>query len=1422
MTRVSPDRLLRLPFDHYERYSITAEIVSILWPLVDRPRRLRILDVGGHSSSLKLFLPEDEVVLADPKEPPRFTHREGIPFVHDGYVVALGGRLPFPDNSFDLVTAHDTLEHVPAEARREFIDDLVRLSRRFVILHGPVHHPDVVAGEERMARFWQAALDWEHHPLEEHLDLGLPDREFIEGVLRGSGLEFAAVPNGNVLVWLSMMALEGYALALPDPGRLDEQLARSFNRFVAPRDFGEPCYRVAFVAALDPDDQPALDRIRTAFAGRVEQLSLIDDATTVETAVRTLEWHARQVRREDEGFQRRIAALELLIEERDVGVAERDQRILGLQDQRRDLDRHLRDVHGEYQRQIVLLEDERRQLSEDLRYQADELERILESAGYRLFRGVGLRLRRWFPRGTLRGRALGAVRRLLYRMLGRRKRSEPEQPIPGPVPAQSEAEEVSPLEREDASWAPPPATPDEYQRWIDRCEPTPEELEHQRLLAASLSHRPLISILTPLWNPTPERLRETIESVRAQTYDRWELCIGDGGSSQQVRALLEELQKADRRIRVTVLDENQGIAGNTNEAMDLARGEYVAFLDQTDLLAPFALFRVAEALNKDPGIDVLSSDWDLLSEDGRARFNPLFTPEWSPDLLLSTNYMAHLAVIRRRLVEQVGRLRPEMDGAQDWDLLLRVTERTDRVARIPEVLYHWRADETSAALLLETKPEAERRQRQVVEEHLARVGSTGTVARADDGQLRIAWGIHGSPTVSVIIPTKHNRALLERCLGSISRSSYESPEIIIVESATRTEERDNWYRGLGERFPHRLLWWDQPFNYSAVNNWAAGEATGEILVFLNDDTEVLADRWLEDLVGWLQRPGVGVVGAQLLTEEDTIQHGGVVVGLLGFADHLFRGLKPPAWTLLGSTDWYRNVSAVTGACLAIRRDLFDEIGRWDERFVLCGSDVELCLRVHRSGRRIVCIPSVQLRHIEAATRGTEIPEEDFGLSFWHYQSHLYGGDPYHNPNLSLAHPVPTFRELEDEPHLRVVSEVLGRDVEPRPPAAFDQQAASLAEICQVSAEDLEAVHRAHASTTGRRDVSSVNWLVPDFENPFYGGIHTIFRFADYFQRQHGVKNRFVVIGTGPEAFVRSGLAATFPEIADSEIQVVPGGRAPDMETVPMADAAVATLWVTAYALSRWRGADRMFYFLQDFEPMFYPAGALYALAEKTYRMGFYGIANTPPMEEVYRSYGGRTTGFLPCVDTEVFHNRRPVRDPDQPFTVFMYGRPGHPRNCYELAVAALRQLKDSLKDRVRIVTAGSWTGSEATAPWLDNLGLLDYRETAELYRRCDAGLVLSVSKHPTYIPLQLMACGALVIANDNPANGWLLQDGENCLLADLTVDALHQSLERGLLDPDLRTRLSAQAAANIQGRHSDWASEMERVYEFLSDPEGSR
>lgn len=1393
-----------------------------MWPRRKNGVGLRILDVGGHSSTLKQFLPEAHVVCADPKKRPDFAHRDTVPFLCDAYVQALGGSLPFQDSTFDVATAHDTLEHVPDSAKERFVRDLFRVARKFVILNGPMMEPLTTEAEHRIVSYWRRGMGWRDHPLEEHSENRLPLKKLAARLLTEEGTGFAEIPNGDVHLWLTMFALKSYLLTLPDAERLDEVVDRVYNSVIGPQDFGGDCYRVAYVAAKREQGSSAVVRVRREFQSLID--SGADRRTNrdlVLTLVSELEEHARHVRRTSGAMQETIANLRNLVEDKEAALRDKDSLLVvtqaGLDAKDAVLlqkNEELRRREGLLAKRDALLLDQNALLAQqsttlgemetrltDQEEAANEAVRDLEiirgSAGFRLLQGTRRVLHRLFPPGSLRGKPYRALYRVMTRLLNWRVRKRSERVrARGPIVA-----------------------PVNYPQWIESWEPGSEHLLAQRQQAGTLAYRPKFSLLLPIWNPDPPLLRQTLASILEQTYENWEICIADGASNRQVQRVLNSLD--DSRIHIRKLSQNLGISGNTNEALSIATGEFVVFVDHTDLLAPNALFEVALALNRDPSLDILYSAHDLVSMKGE-RLNPFFPPTWSPELLFSVNYLAHLLVMRRSVMEEAAGLRSEFDGAQDWDLLLRVSEHTNRVGHIPAILYHWRADPSSAVFSLEAKPYAKAAQERAVGEALDRRGIPGRVERQRDGTLRIRWEQSDAPIVSVVIPTKHNRNLLSRCLDAIAESTYSRLEVVVVETAGRTEERERWYRELETPFSLRVLWWDGPFNYSAVNNLAAHDVHGEILLFLNDDTEPITADWLEEMVGWVTQDEVGAVGAQLIGLDGAIQHGGVVIGMGGFADHMFRGMKPGEWSLAGSTSWYRDVTGVTGACLMVRRDVFDQVGGWNESFLLCGGDVELCLRIRDAGHRIVCTPYAQLRHLESATRGSFVPPEDFATSYWYYQPYLFGGDPYYNPNLSLQVGPPQLRSADDPSPLEVVSGILDRDLVPKSaPHDSTGEAIGFTRILEARDEEIIAVQHLHVESHGNEEVTSINWFVPDFESPFYGGIHTVFRFANHFLEQFGVKSRFVVIGTGPERFIRSGLRQAFPALANSEVYLAPHGSEDEMAAVPWADVSISTLWVTCYPLLRFRSTGGKFYLIQDFEPMFYPAGTVHALAEQTYRMGFYGICNTPTLKGIYeQQYGGRAVGFMPAVDP-IFHPGNGNGSSD-PYTVFFYGRPGHPRNCYELAIEALRGLKEELKDQVRIVTAGAWSGADerTDTSFVETLGLLEYRKTAELYRGCDAGLVLSVSKHPSYLPMQLMASGSLVVSNVNPAGSWLLRHEENCLLAPPTADALREALVRGLLDRELRHRLTSRAITDIRESFSDWTAPMNDVYRFLCNPNG--
>jgi glycosyltransferase involved in cell wall biosynthesis len=507
--------------------------------------------------------------------------------------------------------------------------------------------------------------------------------------------------------------------------------------------------------------------------------------------------------------------------------------------------------------------------------------------------------------------------------------------------------------------------------------------------------------------------------------------------------------------------------------------------------------------------------------------------------------------------------------------------------------------------------------------------------------------------------------------------------------------------------------------------------------------------------------------------------------------------------------------------MAVRRAVFDEIGGLDERFELCGSDVAFGLDSVLRGYRNVCSPFGTVRHLEAATRGTTVPPWDFFMSYWRYNAWLFGGDPYYSPNLSLGSRVPQLRGSGEPTPQERVSGPLGRTFSVFRQSSDADESRQLANMARALPVDVQAVELLHRSNAEPFHVKTINWFVPEVDSPFYGGINTALRIADHLARAHGVKNQFIVWGQDNEYFARSALAAAFPALRDSEVAFYAEPTREQLKEMPYADVSIATLWLTAYAVAHFAHTRRKFYLIQDFEPMFYPAGTLYALTEETYKLGLYGICNTTNLLDIYRQdYGGKGISFMPAVDRLVFNAEGRV-DPsiNDPVTVFVYGRPGHWRNCWEMAALALEELKQRLGDRIRIVTAGAWAEGSGSDMEVKRLGLLDYRATGQLYRQCDVGLALTVSKHPSYLPLELMACGVPLVAFDNPWGHWILRDEENSLLSKRTVDSLVDRLEKLCTDRDLRQRMAKQALHDIEQSHADWPRALSGIYPYLCDPE---
>ncbi|OSS41185.1 Glycosyl transferase, group 2 family protein [Desulfurella amilsii] len=535
-------------------------------------------------------------------------------------------------------------------------------------------------------------------------------------------------------------------------------------------------------------------------------------------------------------------------------------------------------------------------------------------------------------------------------------------------------------------------------------------MQENKAVGNQFKIKPKVSILVPTWNTLENFLTEMTQSVLNQTYANWELCIADGASNNNTKEVLKKYAQSDNRIKVKFLSENKGIAGNSNEAIIMSTGDYIVLLDHDDVLSCDALYEVVRIINQFSDADFLYSDEDKISEDGKKLYDQHFKPDFSPDMLRSYNYISHLCVIKKDLLDKVGYFREGFEGSQDYDLILRCTEQAKRIVHIPKILYHWRSTQESTSRNSNAKPYAFESAKKALREHLERIGLKGEIVDTDVlGFYRIYYEISSLPKVSIIIPNKDHKNDLEKCINSILKSTYKNYEIIIVENNSTEKSIFNYYDYLKATYSFiNILEWEKPFNYAGINNFAAKFAKGDVLLFLNNDIEIINKDWLEEMLMFIQRDDVGIVGAKLYYPDNTIQHAGVIIGINKIAEHAFRYFPYNANGYFMRLKIVHNLSAVTGALLMTKKTIFNEVGGFDEGYTVAFNDIDYCLKVRQKKYLVVFTPHAKAYHFESKSLGYKnIPERfvRFNIeaekfkSKWH--SMLAEGDPYYNPNLTL-------------------------------------------------------------------------------------------------------------------------------------------------------------------------------------------------------------------------------------------------------------------------------------------------------------------------------------------------------------------------------------------------------------------------------------
>ena len=551
-----------------------------------------------------------------------------------------------------------------------------------------------------------------------------------------------------------------------------------------------------------------------------------------------------------------------------------------------------------------------------------------------------------------------------------------------------------------------------YKSWFKLTKASKEELIKQKEYKWA-EDAPLFSIVVPLYRTPKGYLKELIESIEAQTYVKWELCLADGSPDNKLEMFVKSYQ--DERIKYRYIGENLGISGNTNKAVEMATGDFIVLCDHDDLITPDALFEFAKEIVADSEVDSIYSDEDKIDEKSYDVFDPSFKPDFNIDMLRSQNYICHLYGVRRELVEKYGMFNSEYDGAQDYDFILRMSEHSRKIAHVAKILYHWRTHQGSTALNPESKMYAYDAGARAIGAHYARVLPEIQIERIENGytlgMYHTVFKFNEYPLISVIIPNKDHTDDLDKAIRSmIEKGTWPNLEFIVVENNSTEEKTWEYYKKIEKEYSQvKVVYYDGIFNYAKINNFGVRHARGEYYLFMNNDVELIEPDSLKEMMGYGQRNDVGAVGCRLLYEDNTLQHAGVIVGEIGVAEHIFKkqieGMTYHARAMLT-----QDMSAVTAAVMLVKKEVFEKVEGFDERFAVAFNDIDICMKIREDKKLIVYAPYACFHHYESKSRGAEdTPEKierfinEVNLFNSKWRSFIENGDPYYNCNFSKKH-----------------------------------------------------------------------------------------------------------------------------------------------------------------------------------------------------------------------------------------------------------------------------------------------------------------------------------------------------------------------------------------------------------------------------------
>ena len=932
-----------------------------------------------------------------------------------------------------------------------------------------------------------------------------------------------------------------------------------------------------------------------------------------------------------------------------------------------------------------------------------------------------------------------------------------------------------------------------------------------------------ISLIIPVYNVKHSRFINTLDSLVNQTCKDFEVCISDGGDKSYVDQIIKDYDQK-LSIKYTKSNKKLGISENTNNALKLASGEYISFLDHDDLLLPTAIEDVLKSI-KEKKADVVYTDEQIVDEKGNI-LNKFYKPDLSIDLLYSQNYICHFLTISKKIVDKVGAFNPKFDGAQDYDYILRVIEETTNVYHLPKILYSWLSTEDSTSTNSDSKPYAQNAGLSALDAHLKR--KYGNIAHAKETDYLFVYQPRfdnlKDKKIDIIIPMKDKWPLTKQCVESIIKvTSYKNYQITILDNNSECELTYEWFeeaKKLDKRI--RVLKADFEFNWSKLQNFGINNSDADLFVFLNNDTIVVDKDWLNILGENALRDDVGVVGPLLLYEDGTIQHGGVVIGLCGYADHLFKGLQPKH---LGynypSPMVARNVIGVTGACMAISRKTLDKIGLFNEKFIICGSDVEMCIRAYEKGLRNIYTPNTRLIHLESKSRDSYIPEIDFKMSQLSYFKYWDNGDPFYNKNLDYnsTTPIEKRNEVVDaNPHNKNrIKEVLKNN------KAFMYTYRNSKRILKKS-KLLVKIYRKvrNIEVQDYMEPSVINFTIPEVREIFpfetkipqkyriniliptlnkdrlYGGVATAMKFFNQFNDKNFAKR--IIITEPPmkeddlDNYTDYKFVHNLEQCTEDKQVVYLGDSSNRNLLVAENDIFISTAWWTAYNIKpvmdwqkktyNMKKNNYLIYFIQDYEPYFYPWSSEYCCAESTYHFNIPTIAvfNSKELKDYFDVHNYKfeySYYFSPILNDELKEHLLNDKEKQRKKQIVVYGRPSTPRNAFELINESLiRAFKD--RDDVHEWNFISMGENHCSAiikddVTLKSVGKLTIDEYAEKMEESYLGISLMISPHPSYPPLEMSSFGIKTITNkyDNKDISYF---NENIISVDY-CDAEHISKE---------------------------------------------